>query len=373
MLIVPTTFEAGFLQRLTGYPVSSMYGSLPDEHGARAKKWLPTAAAEEVEEHIAQARARGIGFYYTLNNSCGGNREFTAEGQKWLIDRLGWLEDAGAAGIVATNPYVIEMAKRRYPELRVSLSSIVNVDSVDKALFYQDLGVDSIYLAEYLNRNFKLLRALRKKLKCNLVPILNLGCLVHCPVRDYHANFVSHSAECLDRGCYFDYALAKCTQMKSMSLVELIKAPWIRPEDLSRYEELGFTDFKLAGREKGGEWILRALAAYAGRKYSGNLNDIVLGFDGIDPFGEFPIALDNRRLNGFIEFFKSKDCRLGCDGCHHCAEWLARAASFDGDQKPYGEKIDRLLRRFTSGSFKAPLARPGWKEVGGGARRRGNQ
>ncbi len=357
-LVVPTTFEPPFLEALAGYPVGSLYGSLSEEPGARAKKWLPAAGAEEVEEHIAQARALGIGFYYTLNNSCGGNREFTAEGQKWLIERLGWLADVGAEGVVATNPYVIEMVKRRYPELRVSLSSIVNLDSVDKALFYQELGVDAIYLAEYLNRNFRLLRALKKKLKCELVPILNLGCLVHCPVRDYHANFVSHSAECLDRGCYLDYSLAKCTQIKSTSPVELVKAPWIRPEDLSRYEEMGFTHFKLAGREKGGEWILRAVAAYAGRKYLGKLNDLVIGFDGIEPFGDFPISLDNRRLEGFIDFFNTKDCRLGCDGCAHCREWFNRAGRVDGDPVRYGEGIDRLLRRFASGSFKAPLSRP---------------
>lgn len=358
MLIVPTTFEAEFLAQLAPYPIRAMYGSLPEEHGARAKKWLPVAALEEVEEHIARARAAGIDFYYTMNNSCGGNREFTAEGQRWLIQRLGWLEDVGAAGIVATNPYVIEVAKRRQPHLRVSLSSIVNVDSVDKALFYQNLGVDAIYLAEYLNRNFKMLRALRKKLKCDLVPIVNLGCLVHCPVRDYHANFVSHSAECLDRGCYLDYSLTKCTQMKSMTPVELIKAPWIRPEDLWRYEELGFTHFKIAGRERGREWILRAIVAYAGRKYAGRLNDIVLGFDGIDPFGEFPVSLDNRGLDGFLDFFQSRDCRLGCDGCHHCAQWLERAMSVDANPQAYGEKIDKLLGQFTTGSFNAPRARP---------------
>jgi hypothetical protein len=36
---------------------------------------------------------------------------------------------------------------------------------------------------------------------------------------------------------------------------------------------------------------------------------------------------------------------------------LARAVSIDGNPKPYGESIDRLVRRFTSGSFKAPLTR----------------
>jgi collagenase-like PrtC family protease len=356
-LIIPTTFDSAFLEALGSYPVGSVYGSLSDEPGARAKKWLPQIGEAELEDHMAQCRSKGIGFLYVMNGSCNGNREFTAEGQRWLAERLGWLVEAGAEGVVATNPYVIEMVKRRYPELRVTLSSIVNLDSVDKALFYEELGVETIYLPEYLNRNFKLLRALRKKLRCELVPILNLSCLVHCPMRDYHANFISHSSECLDRGCYVDYSLAKCTRIKSASPVEVIKAPWIRPEDLARYEEMGFTCFKLAGREKGTEWILRAVGAYAARKYEGKLNDLVIGLDGIDLFGKFPVYLDNTLLDGFIDFFAKRDCRLGCDGCDHCQKWLKRAASLDCDPKLYGESIDRLLQKFVSGSFKAPLAR----------------
>lgn len=357
-LVVPTTFEPGFVDALAGYPVGRVYGSLVEEPGARAMKWLPAVKEGELAEHIAQCRGRGIGFVYTLNASCGGNREFTAEGQKWLAERLGWLTDAGAEGVVATNPYVIEMVKRRYPGLRVSLSSLVRVDTVDQALFYDRLGVDAIYLPEYLNRDFKLLRALRKRVGCDLVPIVNLGCLVHCPLRDYHANFISHASESFRRGCYLDYSLARCTQMKSASPVELIKAPWIRPEDLAIYEELGFREFKLAGREKGGEWVLRAVAAYSARGYSGHLNDLVIGLDGIAPFGELPVALDNKQLDGFVDFFRKKDCRLGCAGCTYCEDWLARSASIGEHAARYGEGIDRMLRKFTTGSFKAPLARP---------------
>lgn len=357
-LIVPTTFGPGFIEGLAAYPVARVYGSLVEEPGARAMKWLPAVNEDELAEHIAECRGRGIGFVYTLNASCSTNREFTAEGQKWLAERLGWLIDAGAEGVVATNPYVIEMVKRRYPELRVSLSSLVRVDTLDQALFYDRLGVDAIYLPEYLNRDFKLLRALRKKLSCDLVPIVNLGCLVHCPLRDYHANFISHASESFRHGCYLDYSLAKCAQLKATSPVELIKAPWIRPEDLAIYEELGFREFKLAGREKGGEWVVRAVAAYSARSYSGNLNDLVIGLDGIDPFGEFPVTLDNKRLEGFVEFFRRKDCRLGCSGCTHCEKWLERSASFSGYPARYGESIDRMLKKFTTGSFKAPLARP---------------
>lgn len=355
-LIVPTTFEQDFLDALAAYPVGCVYGSLSDEPGARAKRWLPEAGELQVEDHIAQCRSRGIGYVYTMNASCNANREFTGEGQRWLAERLGWLAEVGAEGIVTTNPYIIEMVKRRYPALRAVLSSLVRLDSVDQARFYEDLGVDAIYLPEYINRNFKLLRALRKRARCDLVIILNLGCLVHCPMRDYHANYVSHGSESLQRGCYLDYSLAKCNQIKAASPVELIKAPWIRPEDLARYEEMGFTRFKLAGREKGAAWILRAVAAYSGRRYSGNLNDLVIGLDGIDPFGELPVYLDNSRLDGFLDFFARKDCRLGCDGCTHCEEWLERASSFGSNVQQYKDHIERFLGKFSSGSFRSPLA-----------------
>ncbi len=356
-LIVPTTFERDFIEALADYPVGRMYGSLSTEAGARAKAWLPQGGEQELEAHIADARSRGIGFFYTMNASCSSNREFSAEGQRWLAERLGWLVDVGAEGVVSASPYIIDMVKQRYPELRVCVSTIANVDTVEKALFYERLGADSVYLADYINRDFKLLRAMRKRVRGDLVVALNLGCLMQCPLRDYHANFISHASETLDRGCYLDYSLARCTQIKAERPVELMKAPWIRPEDLHKYENLGFTSFKIAGREMGGEWVLRAVAAYSARKYTGNLNDLLIGFGGIDPFGRFPVYLDNTRLDGFIDFFAKKDCRLGCSGCNYCEDWLQRAVSVDGDTQHYSNNIDRLIRRFTSGSFKAPLAR----------------
>jgi len=358
-LTVPTTFEEDFIDAIADYPIRSIYGSLMDEPGARAKKWLPTVGEKEVEAHIARARSKGIGFLYTVNASCSANLEFTAEGQRWLAERLGWLVDAGAEGVVLTNPYVVEMVKKRYPELKVSVSSLANVDSMDKALFYERLGVDVIYLPEYVNRDFKLLRAMSRRLRCELVPLVNLGCLVHCPLRDYHANFISHASESFARGCYLDYSIAKCAQLKAQSPVEFMKAPWIRPEDMSHYEKMGLSHFKLGGREKGREWILRAIASYARRSYSGFLNDLVIGLDGLQPFGDFPIYLDNRKLDGFIDFFAKKDCRLGCEGCSHCAVWLERAIASRGDTESYGQKVDLFLRRFTSGSFRTPLTQAG--------------
>jgi collagenase-like PrtC family protease len=356
-LVIPTTFEPAFLDKLAGQPVDWLYGSLPQEPGARAKSWLPPANLEQMEAHFAHAKRLGMGFLYTMNAPCSGNRELTAEGQRALAERLGWLEEAGAAGVVAASPYVVEMIRRRYPGLRVCVSTLANVDSVDKALYYQDLGVESIYVPEYLNRDFRLLRALRKQVQCDLVICLNLGCLIRCPLRDYHSSFISHASESLSQGCYVDYSLARCTQMKALSPVEAIKGTWIRPEDVERYEALGYTAFKLAGREMGGEWLLRAVEAYTRRRYEGALNDLVIGLDALEPFGRLPLRIDNTRLDGFLAFFEKKDCRLGCAGCTHCQEYAERAVAIEDDAPYYGARIGRALRLFTSGTFRAPVVR----------------
>src|SRR3990172_11603649 len=65
-LVVPTTFERSFIEALVDHPVDRIYGSLSSEAGARAKVWLPQGGAQELEAHIADARSRGIGFYYTM-------------------------------------------------------------------------------------------------------------------------------------------------------------------------------------------------------------------------------------------------------------------------------------------------------------------
>jgi collagenase-like PrtC family protease len=146
--------------------------------------------------------------------------------------------------------------------------------------------------------------------------------------------------------------------MKAARPADLIKAPWIRPEDLSRYEAIGIRHFKIAGREQETPWILRAVAAYSARSYPGDLNDLVTGLGSVDPFGQLPLRIHNALLEGFVEFFDKKDCRLGCDGCTYCEEWAQRAISEDGDRQRYAKGIERILQRFTSGAFRASLTRP---------------
>lgn len=353
-LIVPTPFSTEFLERIKTYPVRYIYGSLPQDPSLRSRDWLPAIDEKTLEHHVQEAWEQHIGFLYALNAACWHSREFTAQGQRDLVNRLGWIEAIGVEGVIVANPYVIEFIKRRFPSLKVYVSSISNVDNVDKARFYQDLGCEGLHLPEYVNRDFRLLRTLARELHENLALTANLCCLLNCPIRDYHANFVSHAGESLDRGCYVDYSLMKCTHMKLRSPVELLKATWIRPEDLATYEAVGINTFKISGRTEEMPWLLRVIEAYSTRSYNGALNDLLSGLEDIEPFGTFPFKIDNTCLNGFLQFFTQKDCVSGCGDCGWCGEWVERSIMPEGNYQEYQKKLERLLSTVVSGSFRAP-------------------
>src|SRR5512134_157133 len=105
-IVVPAVFDPVFLDAMATLPIGHLYGSLPDDPSLRASGWLPEAHGDLLERTVAGARERGLSFYYALNVHCLGNREFSAEGQRWLVERLGRLVDAGVEGVVLSNPYL---------------------------------------------------------------------------------------------------------------------------------------------------------------------------------------------------------------------------------------------------------------------------
>ncbi len=355
-LLVPTTFQEDFLKAIDGLAVGSLYGALPQDPSLRANKWLPDVSVSQFEAHVRQARSRGIGFIYAMNTRSAGSWEFTAEGQRWLVERLGWLTKTGAQGVVTANPYIIEMIKKRFPKLEAHVSTLADVDDVDKARFFQDLGADAIYVPEYANRDLRFLRALAPRVTCPIVLTVNLGCLIRCPIRNYHTSCISESRESLEHGHFVDYSMMKCTSLKVQYPAEMLKGPWIRPEDLGLYEDLGIKEFKIAGREQGIDWILRGIRAYSQGSYAGDLNDLIAGFDVVRPLGNVPIRIDNQKLDGFLAGLVKHDCHLGCLQCDYCDTWVPKAVTVDeGTRKRQAQHIEATIARFTTGSFRAPV------------------
>jgi len=361
ILSVPTTWEESYLEKLKQYPeVGWLYGSLPTEivGSGRQTALLPAVDREKAAGHIREAHRLGLKFNYLLNTSCLGNREYTGNFHRAMLKYLEWVAEQNPDMVTVTLPFIAQIIKRQFPTLRISVSKYANVDSLEKAKFWEEIGADEITIPDdNLNRDFKMLRLMRKNLRCGMQVFANLACMLGCPFANHHANLTSHGAQRHEEagGVYLEYCLANCKSIRVRRPVEIIKSGWIRPEDLHHYEEIGITKFKLVDRSLTARGLLKRVKAYSERKYIGNLADIIClhtkrsehrfaaaGLEAKDPgireklrlmgdaiFAAEKIYIDNGKLEGFLDGIKKIDCRyVSCDRCGYCERYAQKAIWF---------------------------------------------
>ncbi|MFX1273865.1 MAG: U32 family peptidase [Promethearchaeota archaeon] len=343
---VATNWDFELIDKLAKYPVADLYGVTDHSivGGGRPSFLLPKVTEENIIEYVKKLHKNKMEFSYLLNAPCMNNMEYDSHYHKEIINYLQWISDIGADSVIVTIPFLIQLIKEQFPKLKVRVSTISHVNSVNRAKFYEMLGADEITPDVMINRDFKTLSKIKEAIKCKIVLLLTDGCLYQCPFRHYHYNTLGHASQThqeFERN-YIDTCILNCNIIKYSQPEEIIKCRWVRPEDLSHYEEIGITDFKIAGRRMSTDWIVRAVKAFSERKYDGNLVDIIQGFsmshgglEQTDPnagigrtLGKESTAklyIDNNKLNGFIDFFKKQNCIAMCDECNYCKEWAKKA------------------------------------------------
>ncbi|MBN1863109.1 MAG: U32 family peptidase [Dehalococcoidales bacterium] len=300
---------------------------------------------EQAEEFIKLSSSASLPFHYLFNAPCMNNMEWDRATHEALREHVSWLCDSGVEGVIVAMPYLLELVKCQFPQLRLEVSTISHVNSVARAQFFESLGADAIMLDSNINRDFKLLEAIRKSVKCELGILINSSCLYQCPYEYYHNNTLGHASQTHNQlnGWYMDYCVLHCSMSNFDDLSQLIKARWIRPEDIHLYEELGIDFFKIGGRAKSTEWIINASQAYAAKSYPGNLHDIINNFSPktrcisanlsdtqISTIASPPkVYIDNQALDGFIDFFKKQNCLAECGRCQYCQEVANRVVRVD--------------------------------------------
>ncbi|MCP3922171.1 MAG: hypothetical protein GY714_06250 [Desulfobacterales bacterium] len=323
-------------------------------------------------------------FCYTLNASCFGNKEFDPTKINSIMEELELIGDIGVDSVAVTIPSLIEMVKTKLPGVRVKASVINQIGSVHSVKYFTEhLGVGEICIGIDNNRDFKLLEAMRKATPIKLEILANEDCLFHCPYRAYHYNMQSHGSKKDDQfgGRYIDYCVMKCIKHRVLDHKEIIKARFVRPEDVKYYEEIGIDSIKISARHLPSEWGMRSVKAYSERKYEGNLGDIIspiamsIPEDSLHRIKHWSeeeweimkatvstpapnIYIDNRKLDGFLEHFRKKknscDQTLCGEECEYCGKIAEKAITADPNQQltdDYILLIDEMLKMVTTGSL----------------------
>lgn len=369
---VPVNWEIGLLEIIPNEKVEEVYGKIGGDliGGGRPSFSSPVIKRADFCAYVHKAHERGFKFNYLLNSFCLGNMELQKKGRTKIRKILDSLALAKVDIITVSIPYLLEIIKKSYPEFKVHVSSMACVSSPIRAKFWEGLGADQItlpFMDDNINRDFGSLRKIRKAVKCRIQLIANCQCLNGCPFNKYHNTLNSHDSQAnkVKNNLHSYYCIISCALLRFLEPWKFISSSWIRPEDAHIYDDIGIDSLKLLDRGMKTEYILRIAKAYTAERYEGNLLDLFpfnnnaymnykkgaleQALAGIvskfkkKEYGFIPqpteedVYLNNRELDGFLEFFVRGNCSLGnCDECGYCKKIAEKALTIS---ESYRQKV----------------------------------
>ncbi len=370
-LSVAANYDRDLVPRLAALGVTEVYGKLPADlvGGGRPAYMGAPLTKKDLAAYVTSLAESGIAFNYLLNSACLGNREWARPWQKRLMRFLDELGAMGVRRLTVSTPYLLERIKISHPEFHLKAGIYAQIDTPRRARFWQDLGADALTLESFsINRDFPTLRAIRQAVSCELQLIANHPCLPNCALQPYHQNGFAHSSHG-SRRLFLDYCFLDCTRRRFEDPSLLIKAAWIRPEDIAFYECLGYEHFKLLERGIPSAELLQRVEAYRHRRSPENLAELILPYGfrqaprkqrlwlvrhffkpyQVSPLKLAPIRamlqrqgmlfaaagppfhIDASRIPAdFIQGFDDRHCTtLDCRDCRYCDEIAARSVTVD--------------------------------------------
>lgn len=356
-LRVTTNWADDFLERIAKFEeIEWINGRLyKDEVGGQIPpvNFARYPNRRTIEKTILKAHSIKKKFCYSLDGHCLGNKEYSWEGQKKILEFLKWIEGACADAVSVSIPYLVEVIKEQFPLLKVHFTAYGMVGEMQRVKYFDKLGADSIAVSAGINRYFKLLKAFKKAVKCGLTLTANSMCLYHCNFASDHINMLSHTSNFTSKSKYCRYYNFICNKEFLDRPEEILKSGFIRPEDIKSYETLGYEDFILELNSSITEDIVNIIAAYTSRSFKGNLLTL-MSLKGEKPFQEDGrrtgdvFKLNNCKLEGFLEYFMSdggSKCYYALCGveCKYCKKRLKGALYCNDNAR--AEKLKLTLQK----------------------------
>ena len=355
-LIVTTNWDNAFIEGLDNLPVEWICGRFPkDLIGSEMDPDdSPPINKVRLKEHIAYIHRRKLKFNYLIDSHCLDNREYDREWVDQMLKFIQELVDCGVDGVTVFIPYLVEIIRKNFPRLKLGYGTLSFIRNVNTAKYFnKSFKVDWINLHPETNRDFKLLKAIHKSVNCELRLIANMGCLSRCPFMHDHCSYLSHKSAqgSISTELYQGYFHLLCNQIFLKNPEEIIKADFIRPEDLMIYEKLGFNNFIIQNNTNTTKDLLFLITAYVERKYDGDLIALLsvmgkkigrISMGNRDNKG-YPMV-ENKQLNDFLLFFQKQkvECyKQSCHDCGYCKKIAKKAVRFH-DKSAKNKLIKKL-------------------------------
>ena len=354
-LVLASNFDDRLVEETSDLPVSTFFGGFPVQltGGGRPPQILPPVDRDRFRAHLEVVHRHSRQFFATLNSNDLGLKEYGPGYVDLFLREVRELLDLGVDGFVVALPALIEAIRTEWPDVPISVSTFARIRTVTQAEYFLKLGARTVILEE-ANRDFRLIRAL-VRLGAEVEILVNQSCLPSCPYRGHHLNTSSLASQ-PDAPCpAFEYPILECGLEYVQDPAKLISGIFVRPEDLAVFEEAGVSRFKVSGRNRSTDWLVRSARAYAHRSYPGNLADILSLVQVKAPsaalrrIAENPdagdartlalafapladLTIDNRAFpSDFLRHIATVDCEhTTCEACGYCRGVAAKVLRVAG-------------------------------------------
>ncbi|MBN1370153.1 MAG: hypothetical protein JW954_07965 [Dehalococcoidaceae bacterium] len=308
------------LKDYNGSSIREIYLSGPQQYSGSGRV-TPEIDLQSLIDTITRIHSAGIRVNLLMNSTCEGINWYSEETFNNKMEYIRLLhEEYGVETITVANPLYLRQIRKRFPDIEICASVLGDIDCVQKALIYRKAGADVITPEVSINRDLPLLKDIKEATGAELKLMVNEGCMYKCPFRKFHFNYTSHQS--LETTPESNLFFADCQAIISADYSQILKSCWIRPEDIEKYG--GITSyFKIVGRGKSKNHVLRTVKAYAEQNWQGDLLDLLCA--SLNMFTlENGVYLDNKALDKYNFFEKVTTCGHDCTRCSYCADIAAQ-------------------------------------------------
>lgn len=306
--------------------ITEIYLSGPQDI-AGSGRVTPGLSETQFVDILNRVHQAGIGVNLVFNSVCEGRDWYEPHVIRSKVDFIKRMhKEYGLESVTIANPIYITETKRVCPELEIHASVLGDIDCLQRAIMYTEVGASVITPDANINRNIDLLKEIKRVTRTKIKLMVNEGCLYKCPFRKFHFNYISHASK--ELGTYnADYFFDNCVSKTISDHSQVLKSGWIRPEDTVRYGDIT-NFFKVVGRAGSPNFIERSTKAYLDQRWDGDLFDILSS--SMHQFGLHTCAyISNTELNS-INFFESvTTCNNRCEECSYCKKLVEKLLSFD--------------------------------------------
>ncbi len=221
---------------------------------------------QDMEEGVKFAHNLGKKVYVTLNAYLKNDE------LKKVREYLGFLHDIGVDGVIISDPGVIWIAKKDFPDLPLHLSTQQNVTNYLAARFYHELGIERIVLARELSLSE--IKTIKKE-----IPILEIEVFIHgamciaysgrCLLSEYFLRRSANRGDCAQSCRWTYYLMEQKRPGEYLPVFEDDRGTYILSSKdlmtlpiLKELIDMGIESFKIEGRVKSLHYVSTVTYTY---------------------------------------------------------------------------------------------------------------